>query len=237
VKIFISWAKEPSKTVAAALHSWLPDIIQSLRPFMSSADIDAGSRWGASIATALADCTLGIVCITPENQHDPWLTFESGALAKTLQNTYVCPYLIGMSPSQMDAGPLTQFQVTTADKDGTRDLLRTINKALDAGALDEPRLDRLFEMHWPTLDSRLTNLPSAQRKRPGRDSSDMLAELVETVRSISRRLPHERPLGFSTASKALFLVFETSISPRCNRSSRLSKRRSAHIPGRSSPTD
>src|SRR5215470_12920914 len=88
--VFLSWSKDRSKAVAQALSEWLPDVIQEIQPWISTS-IPAGARWGKDIAAALATIKLGIICVTYENQHEPWLLFEAGALAKTLDdNTYVC---------------------------------------------------------------------------------------------------------------------------------------------------
>jgi hypothetical protein len=45
MRVFISWSQERSRIVARALYDWLPAIIQSLEPWMSSADIGAGVQW------------------------------------------------------------------------------------------------------------------------------------------------------------------------------------------------
>ena len=110
MQVFISWAKESSRSVAEALQDWIPDVIQSIKPWMSSADIGAGARWSHQVAEALAGSRIAILCVTPDNQKQPWLLFEAGALAKTLRETYVCPYLIHMRASDLVPGPLTQFQ-------------------------------------------------------------------------------------------------------------------------------
>lgn len=41
--------------------------------------------------------TLGIVCVTTRHPRDPWLSFEGGALAKTVDRGHVCHYLIRMA--------------------------------------------------------------------------------------------------------------------------------------------
>lgn len=126
MRVFISWSKEPSRTVAEALRDWLPDVIQSLKPWMSSTDIGAGARWSERVAEALAETKIGILCVTPNNQHEPWLLFEAGAIAKTLDDTFVCPYLIQMRPADLSQGPLTQFQAKLANREGTFELLSMV---------------------------------------------------------------------------------------------------------------
>ena len=77
----------------------------------------------------------GIICVTEVNQENPWLNFEAGALAKTLNQSRVCPYLIGMRPSDLK-GPLSQFQSIHADKNDP-ETLESIGKFIDPPFLNE----------------------------------------------------------------------------------------------------
>lgn len=65
--IFISWSGERSKWVAEALHSWLPKVIQSSRPWLSTQDIEKGTRGLSEMSNALNGMGFGISCLTPEN--------------------------------------------------------------------------------------------------------------------------------------------------------------------------
>jgi TIR domain len=152
MKIFISWSGERSKAVALALHQWLKDVIQTLEPWMSAVDIEAGARWSVDVADRLQQTRFGIICLTGENLTAPWLLFEAGALAKTLSDTYVCPYLIGIEPTDIPGGPLTQFQGKRANKKETWELLRSINNALKDEKLAEDQLSRYFERWWGDLE-------------------------------------------------------------------------------------
>jgi hypothetical protein len=121
---------------------------------MSQSDIQAGARWSEEIALRLEACSVGIICLTPDNLDSPWLLFEAGALSKTLEETYVCPYLFALEPSDV-SGPLAQFQSSRADEPGTRDLVFTINQALGEQAMDESGMEEVFRVWWPHLEQRL----------------------------------------------------------------------------------
>jgi len=129
--VFINWSGKQSQQVADALHRYLPKMINAVEPWLSSADIEAGARWGSDIASKLGKSRVGIICLTPNNLGAVWIHFEARALAKALRNTFVCPYLLGIEPSDVK-GPLSQFQAIQADQPGTRRLLETLNSALEA---------------------------------------------------------------------------------------------------------
>ena len=184
--VFISWSKPKSKSVAEAFRDWLPSVIQAVKPWLSSHDINKGARWSREIAGQLKDAKVGIVCLTPENLDAPWLNFEAGALSKTVEDAFVCPYLFGVEPAQVK-GPLSQFQLTKAEKQDTRQLLGTINKALGETGLTEPQLDRVFEKWWPEIEEKLRAIPDREIAAPQRPDREILEEILSIVRSQARR--------------------------------------------------
>ena len=209
MKVFISWSGERSKGVAQALRDWLPNVIQAIEPWMSEADVAKGARWGLDMARELDETRVGIICLTRENLSAPWILFEAGALSKTLEETYVCPYLLDVRPADLE-GPLAQFQATLATNEDTRKLVQTINRALGDEALTEERVNKAFEVWWPQLEESLTNIPGAEGKPESRRSpDDTLEELLIRVRAIERevtrvRKTQEVPLvGFMPSSGSL----------------------------------
>lgn len=185
MKVFISWSGQRSQFVALALRKWLPDVIQSLEPWMSDVDIEKGARWSAEIGQQLGDTKAGIICVTPENTSSPWLNFEAGALAKTIADTFVCPLLIDLKASDV-TGPLTQFQMTQSAADDVEKLIATLNVA--AGAKLQPdQLKRSFDRCWPQLEESLRSIPPTQTgKSSHRSPNEVLEEILSTVRGLRR---------------------------------------------------
>lgn len=178
MNIFISWSGDRSRAVAEALREWLPYVLPPAAPWMSTADIDRGSRWSVEISKQLDQATVGIICLTPENIDAPWVLFEAGALSKALTRTLVCTYLFQLRPSEVQ-GPLSQFQATHAEKAETQKLVASINRALESAALPDDRLNRMFEVWWPDLEQRLGAIAKVKahpvQRRPDRD---MLEEIL-----------------------------------------------------------
>src|SRR6266852_8612587 len=101
LKVFISWSGEQSRLVAEALKILLRRVIRC-EPFLST-HIEAGSKWLNEIVRELGQSPVGIICLTAENQKEPWLVFEAGAISafarpllkadETIE-ARVCPYLL-----------------------------------------------------------------------------------------------------------------------------------------------
>lgn len=182
--IFISWSGPRSERVAEALRDWLPLVLQSAKPWMSTTDIEKGSRGIDEVSTGLQGMKVGIVCLTPENLNAPWILYEAGALSKTIDDkTRLCTYLLGGLRFQDVEPPLGLFQATKPEKADTLKLVRTINRAISEDPVPEGNLDRLFERMWPDLEKKLSELPQSEvAAAPKRTVNDMVTEILEIAR-------------------------------------------------------
>lgn len=188
MRIFISWSGVRSQRVAEALRDWLPNVIQALQPWMSASDIDKGVKWRTEIAAVLEQTSIGIICLTPENLNAPWILFEAGALSKLQQNAYICTFLYGLEPADL-TDPLAQFQTTKAQKEDARKLIHTINQALVENALSENKVNDAFDIWWPKLEEHLRVITSDEDiSRPKRRDREVLEEILERVRTLTRSL-------------------------------------------------
>lgn len=188
VAVFLGWSGPRSKAVAKALANWLPQVIQAVSPWLSES-MDRGAQWFATIGVHLKGADYGLMCVTPENATEPWVLFEAGALAIHTSERLACPYLLDLTPAQL-SGPLGQLQAATADRDGTWQVVQTINKLLDEPVrLSDDRLRRAFDRWWPELEGQLAaarQIVAAPPPAPQRSPEDKLDEILETVRAIQR---------------------------------------------------
>lgn len=67
MRIFLCWSGDISLKMTLILNDWLPSVIQSLKPYVSSEDIYKGTRWNSDIATELEKSNFGILCVTIDN--------------------------------------------------------------------------------------------------------------------------------------------------------------------------
>jgi TIR domain len=191
MKVFLSWSGELSQKIALELRDWLPYVIQSVEPYVSSEDIDKGSRWSIDIAKELEDSSFGILCVTHQNLDSSWLNFEAGALSKAFNKTNVTPFLFGLKPSDLTNSPLLQFQTTLFDKKDLLKLVFSINNANGDEKLNEQKLKITFELWYDKLKNNLDPLlkessikktQKSVKENPNSNSSEIVEEILELTR-------------------------------------------------------
>lgn len=186
MKVFLSWSGARSRAIAEALREWIPNVIQAVEPWMSAEDVDKGLRWSSEIAAQLEGTRFGIICLTPDNLESPWILFEAGALSKTIDKAFVCPFLFGLDLSDV-RGPLTQFQATKAEKDDTKRLITTINKALGDQCLAAQKIETAFEHWWSDLERALGRVKHiGGDAKTERSDRELLEEVLEMGRAEAR---------------------------------------------------
>ena len=216
MKVFISWSGDRSQLIAEAFRSWLPKVLQAVKPWMSGVDIDKGAKWDSSIASELSQSAFGLICLTPENRTSTAIHFEVGALSKVVENSRLWTYLYKLTYADI-TWPLSEFQHTEADKVDTKKLIMSINAALGTDGLSALDLDEVFETWWPKLESKLKEIPESPIPTPRRSRDDMIEEILQRVRAhddelklswIRNRLSGPRAVLFKDRKDARTLTIE-----------------------------
>jgi len=128
-----------------------------ITPWVSTEDIQKGTRWGTVLAKELEDTFYGVICLTPNNIREPWILFEAGALSKTVGESRVFPLLFGVTLGHLP-GPLAQFQATTYEKEDVRKFMHSLNEAAGYQTIPPDQLNRVFEYSWHGLQAKLDPL-------------------------------------------------------------------------------
>lgn len=182
MKVFISWSGELSRATAEHLKKWIPCIVQSVEVFFSPEDIEKGENWDSKISQVLSECSYGIICLTSQNVSAPWINFEAGAIAKSLDSRVSC-LMVNIKPSDIK-GPLSRYQATKLDKKEIFQLISEINKATEQ-PLDESRLSNAFEAMWPQLNEDLTTALEASPIPASKNVEDPLEEVLQLLRKVT----------------------------------------------------
>lgn len=198
MKIFLSWSGNRSKAVALALREWLPLVLHYAEPWLSDRDIQAGERWSHEVGSELEASNFGVICLTKDNLEAPWILFEAGAISKAISASAVCPYLLDADFREI-SGPLSQFQAKKTDRRSTLELVQAVN-ARASEKVEDARLEELFDALWSRLEQKLQQVPDSQAESQleVRPETEVLEELVETVRTLDRKFA-----GFELSLEAL----------------------------------
>lgn len=188
MKVFISWSGEESCAVAQVLRTQLPCVINAVKPFVSSEDIEKGAAWFQQIGTELGSSDFGILCLTNANQNSKWVQFEAGALAGRFQKARVAPLLIDTTPTSIKP-PLSQFQLTDINsREDFYKLLLSINSCLGEEALAQETLQEIFNNWWNSFHQKvkaaIAKIPKKEAKTVTRSERDLLEEILGIVRSL-----------------------------------------------------
>ena len=207
MKVFISWSGDLSKKVAELLSTWLEDVLQGMKAWLSEADIEKGSIWFGDIAKELADTGVGILCVTQSNQNAPWLLFEAGGLCKGLPENRVCPFLVDLELTEL-RGPLSHFHGTRPTKADIQSLVKTINGARGDEALQDDKLLKAFDRCWKEFEEPFKEIVTSHKPKEEiqkRSIDDMVQEILELSRSIQRSL-QESQLGIVRCSRTIHRI-------------------------------
>jgi hypothetical protein len=191
VKVFISWSGEQSRQIAQALRDWLPMMFESVEPYMSARDNEAGIRWADVIAHQLDESSFGILCLTPTNLAAPWLLFEAGALSKSVDIARLVPLLWKVTTADVKS-PLSQFHMKAADKSGIMDVIASVNALLERPR-HEDVLASTFDLLWPRLEDKLLQIKPPTEEQSAathRSNRELLEEILEIARTNSQERPN-----------------------------------------------
>lgn len=150
------------------------------RPKLAS-DLE-GITWG--------DIRKKIICLTPENTMAPWINFEAGAIAKSLDSK-VSALMINIKPSDIK-GPLSRYQATRFEKQDFFQLLKSINSALDS-PLELTILQNAFEAMWATLEAEANEIVEKYSKKnkgkvevgENKEQNEPIEEVLQLLRKQS----------------------------------------------------
>ncbi len=189
VHVFVSWSGDRSHEVAKALHKLLKAVLAArARPWVCDL-VEAGKNEIDEIRGELSKARFGIFCITRENQINPWLHFEAGAIAKDPKYARVVPYLV----DDFDGDIWTpfrdnSFKPVSANRSGTLTLLRDLATLCLGNSFDR-RWAKRFPQEWEKLKQCI-------REQRQRTAQDVTPYLVPLIHAHTWAIENQKPLPF-----------------------------------------
>lgn len=193
LKVFISWSGDLGKATGNNLKNFLGLVIQSLEIFIST-EMERGSIWNNLINRELRDTSCGIICLTEDNYESPWILFESGALAKGIDQNRICTFLVNIDPSDLLNSPLAQFNHTFPSKESCLLLVKTINHYIE-NPLEEKKLETVFEKFWPdfwdSFEKEIEAFASKRTKRSPVVYKELATVTLDAINRINLQLSED----------------------------------------------
>lgn len=207
MEIFISWSGDRSRKFAELLQDWLQQVIQATNPWISSKDLDRGTVWFSEIHKKLININVGIICLTKENKNNPWILFESGALAKGLDKNRLFTFLIDLKVSDIEnSHPLSAFNHTSFTKENIFGLAKSVNNILQEDKkLKENILQKSFDSAWEELEEKFNKIlketeVSKDMKKIERTDRDILDDILSGIRAIEKNMSNAQTTDFNNIS-------------------------------------
>ena len=189
--VFVSWSQPAAAEIARHLKPFLEDVLGTAAIFMSQA-MEAGARWSMEIPQWLETCDAGLVIVTRENSHEPWLHFEAGALSKQIDGSRVVPLLCGASVGDIQGTPLSLFQAVVLDHDNFLAVCLAFGNAF---GISEDTVRRRFEKSWPDLESEVSKARVAEGPKKQLAMADLMAVLERVASQVTAIESTLRPSG------------------------------------------
>lgn len=218
MNVFISWSGETSRKLAKTFSEWLPTVLQNINVFYSPDDIRKGEFWTSRVREELKSNITGILFLTKSNRNNPWILFESGALANGIGKGKIFPILFDFEIGEL-INPLALFNATKFDKEDIRKLIHTINSDFGEIAVQEERVNKIFEKFWIDLEKEIieilkTDISKNESILPPKES-EMQKESLSIQKQIIKYLSEGDKPNFSTEFKTInnqLAVIENRIS-------------------------
>jgi hypothetical protein len=177
MSIFVCWSGDRSHELAGAVQELLQKALKlgSESVFISDR-IEKGMAWFDWIVLQLEKSKAGVVCLTAENVGNPWLHFESGALALGLARhlsakadggsppgqqarsahprNRLFPLLHGITGAEL-RGPLGAYQATSTTRRDLEEMIQSIAGVLGIQSGNGSLID---DAAWNGFEGKLNSL-------------------------------------------------------------------------------
>lgn len=154
IDVFISFSGARSRAVAEEIFATMKALFPNVEGFFSE-NIEGGRTAWDEVRRGLESANIGIICMTAENQLNPWILFEAGALSKDSEKSRVIPLLIDPD-LKLSIGPLGQlaFKARRTTLSGIRLLMQDIIKLLDLPEWNKSS-EALLRKRWLRIEQSL----------------------------------------------------------------------------------
>jgi hypothetical protein len=173
--LFLSYSGERAEGFAKELSRLIRQVLDT-EAWLASNAMRCGDNWPVELVNALMGSSMCIVCLTKGNRFQPYIYFEAGAMVRHVGGRPIVPrvldraradaptprfddlFILSLDPIRPGElpGALRLFQVRMVDRESFLDVILRIKVA--AKRLNEERVKRDFERHWPDVETALQRI-------------------------------------------------------------------------------
>ncbi len=217
VKVFISWSGEASHQVAKTLRDWVPQVLQSVEPWLASSELISGQPVAKSIEGSITSADVVLLCLTRQNMLSNWTKIES-AVALNAKRPII-PVCIDFPVSDL-SGMFAMYQGMTLDEAGIHRLMTALNSRL-TDPMESHKLDRLLGIWMPEIFRDLAKNTAGANftgegtlkligQKQGPPVEDLMQKILREVQSLAAKVAE---IGSSTATATPEMPTETAAEP------------------------
>jgi TIR domain len=155
--LFVSWSGPRARSMAEALSQWLPGVLPTFRPWISSRQ-SRGTDWAAALFEQIATARATVVCVTSDSIAAPWVLFEAGLLGGR-EDHPLALYVLDVEDDELTSSVLGRFPAFSTTESGTSDLVRLLNGASDTQLPLETVMSYVAGS-WSELEQQLSVVPA-----------------------------------------------------------------------------
>jgi hypothetical protein len=157
LNLFVSWSGPRARSMAEALSQWLPGVLPTFRPWISSRQ-RRGTDWAAALFEHINAARVTVVCLTSDSIEAPWVLFEAGLLSGREEHPLVL-YVLDVDDDELVSSPLKPFPTFSATESGTSELIELLNAVSDQ-PLPAETVAQCVTRSWPDLERQLSCVPA-----------------------------------------------------------------------------
>jgi hypothetical protein len=154
--LFVSWSGPRARSLAEALSQWLPGVLPTYRPWISSRQ-RRGTDWAAVLFERIAAARATVVCLTSDSIAAPWMLFEAGLLGARGDRPLAL-YVLDVEQDELASSAVGAFPAFPATERGTAGLVELLNGSSDH-PLPEENVATYLAGSWSDLERQLSCVP------------------------------------------------------------------------------
>jgi len=162
MQVYISWSGKTNYKLALRIRDLIRKVTPGLEVWVSAEDIEEGTRWSSDFIQILNEVAFGIICVDPSNHQSPWMQFELGAIAKSIDKYNIRVFLYNLTTSEITK-PLTLFPPLSLEKNEFKSLFDDLSAVFPKARI--PRFEMIDRLNkeWENFENDLVEINLAKK--------------------------------------------------------------------------